>query len=377
MFYMNTAKVRRYDLDWLRVSVFGILIIYHVGMYFVPWKWHIKHELTYDWISWPMIFINQWRLPILFIISGMGTRFALSHRSGQLFRKERLMRLGIPLLVGVILIVPPQLYIERILSGDFEGSFGLFYVRECFRGIYPEGNLSWHHLWFLPYLLLFSLILSPLLIHVRDNSEKGAVGITRRLLGFKFGIYLFTIPLIIIEILLEPFFPVTHALLDDWYTIALYITLFFIGYLFICCQTEFWNAVNQIKAYALLMGIISFSSYYAINTFIEDGHLAHIIEACIKMINMLSWIIVLFGFSGQFLNRPSKLLKYCNEAVYPFYILHQTVQIVLAYFLIQLQLPPLFVFLLLILGTFLVSWLLYEFLIRRIKFIRPLFGLKN
>jgi len=116
MFYMNTAKVRRYDLDWLRVSVFGILIIYHVGMYFVPWKWHIKHELTYDWISWPMIFINQWRLPILFIISGMGTRFALSHRSGQLFRKERLMRLGIPLLVGVILIVPPQLYIERILT---------------------------------------------------------------------------------------------------------------------------------------------------------------------------------------------------------------------------------------------------------------------
>ena len=62
------AKIRRYDLDWLRVIVFGLLIFYHVGMFFVPWGWHIKNNEIYGWLRYPMLFVNQWRLPILFVI---------------------------------------------------------------------------------------------------------------------------------------------------------------------------------------------------------------------------------------------------------------------------------------------------------------------
>ncbi|MEM6864355.1 MAG: glucan biosynthesis protein, partial [Bacteroidota bacterium] len=50
---------RRYDIDWLRVIVFGLLIFYHVGMFFVPWDWHIKNNIIYDWLRWPMLFLNQ------------------------------------------------------------------------------------------------------------------------------------------------------------------------------------------------------------------------------------------------------------------------------------------------------------------------------
>lgn len=374
---MTTAKIRRYDLDWLRVSVFAILIIYHIGMYFVPWDWHIKHHTTYEWMKWPMLFVNQWRLPILFIISGMGTRFALSYRTGQTFRRERLNRLGLPLIFGILLIVPPQLYVERILNGVFQGSYFQFYLEECFRGIYPNGNLSWHHLWFLPYLLIFSLILSPVFVYLRDNTDVAIVRLTRQLLTNKFGIYLFTIPLVIIEIFVEPFFPITHALIGDWYAILLYISLFFIGYLFISSQTEFWISINGIKSYALIIGIVAFVILYLINTLFEDGLKVHILEACIKMVNMWSWIIVLFGFASQYVNKPSKILAYCNEAVYPFYILHQSVQVLITYFLIKLQLPSIAVFIILIFGTFLISWILFEFIIRRIKIVRPLFGLKN
>src|SRR5690606_31598361 len=100
----NTMKnQRRYDLDWLRVLVFGLLIIYHVGMFFVPWDWHVKNNVVQDWLIWPMIFLNQWRLPILFLISGMGTYYALGKRSWGKFTLERSLRLGLPLVVGMLL----------------------------------------------------------------------------------------------------------------------------------------------------------------------------------------------------------------------------------------------------------------------------------
>src|SRR5690606_16631767 len=120
-FCMNLASIfgqkksmRRYDLDWLRVIVFGLLIFYHVGMFFVPWGFHIKNNSIYDWLRYPMLFLNQWRLPILFVISGMGTYYALSKRSARQFALERINRLLLPLAVGMLFIVPPQIYIERI-----------------------------------------------------------------------------------------------------------------------------------------------------------------------------------------------------------------------------------------------------------------------
>lgn len=150
------TTIRRYDLDWLRVIVFGLLIFYHVGMFFVPWGWHVKNNVIYDWLRWPMLFLNQWRLPILFVISGMGTYYALGKRSMGTFMWERFLRLGIPLAAGMILIVPPQVYFERLADGAFSGSYLKFYTTAAFDGVYPEGNVSWHHLWFLPYLLVFS-----------------------------------------------------------------------------------------------------------------------------------------------------------------------------------------------------------------------------
>lgn len=374
---MEAQKIRRYDVDWLRVIVFAILIFYHIGMYFVPWGWHIKSSVTYEGLKWPMLFVNQWRLPILFIISGMGTRFALSYRSGAQFIKERLYRLGIPLLVGIAFIVPPQLYIERILHGEFNGSYISFYVTECFRGIYPEGNLSWHHLWFLPYLLLFSLILSPAFLYLRDHQHARLLRLTNRWLHKKNGLYAFTIPLILIEILVEPFFPITHALVGDWYAILLYSSLFMFGYLFISCQQEFWVAVTVLKKSSVYIGVIAFIVYIAIQTQLEDGLWVHIVEAAIKMINMWAWIIALFGYASMYLNRPGKVLSYCNEAVYPFYIVHQTVQVILCYIFIQMGIPIFLSFLLLTIGTFIFSWLLYEFIIRRQRILKPLFGLKN
>lgn len=371
-------KERRYDLDWLRVMVFALLIFYHVGMFFVPWGWHIKNNQIYEELKWPMLFINQWRLPILFVISGMGTAFALSFRSIGQFISERNMRLGLPLIFGMLIIVPPQVYIERLADGDYNGTFLEYMFGFAFHGVYPEGNISWHHLWFLPYLLIFSIILSPVFLYIRNHANSGWLdGLRNMLTGNPFMLYLFVIPLYLYESLLEPFFPITHNLVWDWFNFISSLTLFFYGFLLITIKEAFWNATYRIRKYSLWIGIICFSGLLVRWLFFEDSILVHFIEAALKVINLWSWILTIFAYAAIYLNKSSKLLAYCNRAVYPFYILHQTITIILGYYLMRLEWSFFTKSLIMLTGTFFFSFLIYEFGIRRIGVLHPLFGLKS
>ena len=370
--------VRRYDLDWLRVLVFALLIFYHVGMFFVPWGWHIKNNVIYDWLRWPMIFLNQWRLPILFVISGMGTYYALSKRSLKQFAWERYLRLGIPLFAGMLLVVPPQIYLERLVDGNFTGSYWQFYATELFRGgPYPEGNISWHHLWFLPYLLLFSWVLGPLFIRLKRKPSK-LVEWTKKQIQKPLGFYVFIIPLFLVEGFVEPFFPSTKALVGDWFTISFYILLFFYGFLLIATKEVFWESLKNIKKKALWIGIIAFTLMICRWLFIEEDELPHhLAEAFLKVVNLWSWILVLFGYAAQWLNKPSKKLAYANRAVYPFYILHQTITLLIGYYVMNLSWGLFLKATIMIVGTFGISWLIYDLFILRITWLHPLFGLKK
>ena len=370
-------KERRYDLDWLRVMVFGLLILYHVGMFFVPWGWHIKNNELSEWLQLPMLFVNQWRLPILFVISGMGTRFALSYRSQKQFIGERLYRLLIPLIFGMLVIIPPQVFIERIAHQQFSGNYADFYTTGvAFQGIYPEGNFSWHHLWFLPYLLVFSLVLSSLFIRLRNQPDHRFLNWLRGSLDRPWNLYIFIVPLYFAETLLEPFFPSTHALWGDWFNLVNYGLMFLFGYLLISVKDVFWKSLANIKKPALVLGIICFPLLVLRYTVIPDNTLVHFVEGLVKVVNLWSWILVLFAYGAQYLNQQSAWLAYCNRAVYPFYILHQTITIIIGYFLMDLNWNLSFKFLLLTLGTFAGSALIYELLIRRIKLLWPVFGLK-
>lgn len=371
--------MRRYDLDWLRVIVFGLLIFYHVGMFFVSpdWEWHIKNNSTYEWIKFPMKFLNMWRLPILFVISGMGTSYALSKRSGTQFALERTKKLLLPLIFGMLVIVPPQVYIEKISKGLIRGGYFDFWPSQAFIGKYPVGNLSWHHLWFLPYLLLFSLVLIPVFLYLRKNPNHILLRTTAKMCSSKLGLYWFVLPLYLIEAFIEPFFEVTHALVGDWFAIINYITLFFIGFLLISVKDAFWKSVGQNRKMYLSCGIFGFAVFLFLTTQYEDGYVRHFTEAFVSVFTFWSWILTLFGYASKHLNKPSRLLAYCNEAVYPFYILHQTITVLLGYYVMNLQWSFFSKFSMMSIGTFLISWLIYEFLIRRWITVRPLFGLQN
>lgn len=370
--------MRRYDLDNLRVIAFGLLIFYHVGMVFVPWPNHIKDIKTYEGFVFPMLFLNQWRLSILFVISGMGTYFAMSRRSGSQLAKERLKRLLIPLLFGMAFIVPPQVYFEWLDKGIFEGNYLEFYMDRSFWRPYPEGGaISWHHLWFILYLLIFSLITIPGFQYLRKNPEALLIRKLQSLSGSTFGLYIFIVPLFIYEQYLSPEFPSTHALIGDWYNLVNYGTFFIFGFLLISLKDVFWQSVMNNRKLYLTFGLAAFPLLMVLWFATGDFQGKSYISSFVKVFNLWSWILTIFGYGSAYLNKPSRFLKYANESVYPLYILHQTVIVVLCYYMKHTGWGLVLKFSLMILGTFGFSLLIYEFGIRRYKWIRPLFGLKK
>ena len=340
-------------------------------MFFVPWDYHIKNNDIVNWMTIPMMFVNQWRLPILFVVSGMGTRFALSRKTGGEYIRERFIRLFIPLLAGILIIISPQVYIERLTQGKISGSFIEFYPH-FFEGIYPEGNFSWNHLWFLPYLLLMSIIATPLFLNLRKGNNKILITLKNMIVKSPIYLFLFFIPLFVVKLLLLPYFPITRALYNDWYAFIFYSFLFITGFTLISFDKVFWDAVGKIKKISLITGVITFSLLLWLWSNVENSFLISFITS----INTWSWILTIFGYSSIYLNNKSKVIRYRNQAVYPFYILHQTIIIVIGYWLMNEPIHYGLKFLIMIIGTFGFSWFIYEFLIKRIPILILLFGVK-
>jgi len=362
---------RRHDIDWIRVLAFDVLIIYHIGMYFNTWDSQIKNNITIDWLAYPMQFSSQWRLPLLFVVSGMGTRFSLSYRTGGQYIKERFIRLFIPLLVGILVIVPPQVYVERLADGEFSGSFWAFYPH-FFEPIYPQGNLSWHHLWFLPYLLVMSIVATPLFLNLRRDNNAFSQWLRKRLTQSPFYLYLFTIPMIVVEFTMEPVFPITRAFIGDWYALVYYFLLFVSGFVLITIGQSFWKAIDIIKGIALITGLVSFQIFWWLWTTFHS----HVLIPVFKVIMMWSIILAVFGYGAKYLNKASRVLDYRNEAVYPFYIIHYTIIVLLGFWLMNNPMPIFLKFVIMFVGTFGGSLLFFE-IIKRVRLLRPLFGLKR
>jgi hypothetical protein len=369
--------MRRYDIDSLRVIAFGLLIFYHTGMFFVPWEFHLKNPVTYEWLIYPMRFLNQWRLPLLFVISGMGTYFALTRRSGFQYAGERMKRLLIPLIAGMIFLIPPQVYFERLDKRQFSGSYFFdYWPGVAFNGVYPEGNISWHHLWFILYLFIFSTVMIPVFLYLRKCPEAWIIRKIKSASRKYAGLYIFIIPLFLWQIFLAPRYPQTYGLINDWYNLINYCTFFLFGYLLVSLKDTFWTSVTQNRRKYLAGGIVAFPLlmlWYAAGDFPGKEH----VSALGKVFNIWSWILALIGYSAAYLNKPGRTLSYANEAVYPFFILHQTVLMGLCYYLKNADLGFFTKFSVLSIGTFGISWIVYEFGIRRYPLTRLLFGMKS
>ncbi len=372
---------RRYDLDWLRIIVFGLLILFHTGMFYVEnWGWHAKSAYQSQFLENFMLIIEPWRMPILWLISGIAIRFVLAKVSLWRFITMRSLRLLLPLLFGVLIVVPPQLYVEMSYNGDLNLSFWQF-LNEFFSnnsnvfdkyqsGIWPHIDVN--HLWFIRALWQYSLVMLCLIPFLNTKWVTHCIDWMFHRHGV-LAILLATLPLFFIQINWE--------MEDVRYPLGFSLMVY--GYL-IGWNPLFWQRVSQnIKPLliALVMCYCTFIVFYNL-VWLDNLKGDQSSNPVILMIGMFNYsmlrvlgVLLMFAIAHKFLNIKSKKLSYFNDAVYPFYILHQTLILVIGYNLSQYNLGPIIEPLLLLILTVITCFLGYE-VIRRTDILRPFFGLK-
>lgn len=368
---------RRYDLDWLRVLAFALLILFHTGMMFNGWDWHVKNSETSILFEYVMRFLHQWRMSLLFFISGAAIWFAMEKYSTARFTTERIKRLLIPLVFGMLVIIPPQVYHERLFQGQEFSSFFQFYQTVLDLHPYPGGNFSWHHLWYIPYILAFSFLMLPLFHYLKsDHGRKMLEDFTnefssRRLyfLGF--------IPIALSQLCLRPFWPDDYNnLVNDWANFAATLIIFCFGFA-LASSKSIWKWMEWDRYRLLVSGIATTGLLHFFWYSDLELPVAHVpVYWVLRSANAWFWVLAILAFASKYLRRDSKFLRYSNQAVYPFYILHQTITVVVGYYLVDWSAGIPLKFLVLAAATFFGSWVLYEFPIRRLNLLRPLFGLK-
>ena len=364
---MQSAIGERYDfLDWLRVIAIFVLLFFHTGMIFVGWGWHIMNEQSIDALNAPMDISHRLRMPLLFIIAGAGMWFALQRRTGAQLFKERSVRLLVPLLIGMFLIVPPQIFFERLFQGQWHGGFGQFFVERTLQlRPYPEGDFSWHHLWFIVYLYVYVPLLLPLMLWWRRRERKPQAGAWLVVLG---------LPLCVNEALLKPLFPESHNLVSDWYIFNHYLMLTMYGYL-LASMAGSWQWLSTQRHRFAIAGV---AIYISAKLLVAQGviHYDTPVDAFIGNAFTWSCVLAFLGYGYRHLSFCNPLLRYARDASYPIYILHQTVIVAIGYYVIQTSWGPWVKYWMVLVATLVSCCVIYELLVRRFRVTRLIFGMK-
>jgi peptidoglycan/LPS O-acetylase OafA/YrhL len=338
-----TSPDRRLDLDWLRIAAFGILIFYHVGMFYVSWDWHVKSSRAGPAIEPLMMLVNPWRLTLLFIISGAATRFMADKTPTVRLLVSRMGRLWPPLILAVLVVVPPQSYFEVVEQAAYRGGFLDFYPRYLTASggwCDADGCLitpTYNHMWFVAYLILYTLVLVALLPLLRRAPKWPSVLIA--------GPGLFLTPwlfLAALRLILAPVFGQTHELWNDGYLHPLYFGAFLFGF-FIARHDRFFADCERYRYAALVLAVAAYAYTQVSRLVIGDGarpdwfgpawQAAHELHAWAAM-------LAAFGFAHRHLRgTDTPLRRYLAEAIFPFYLLHQTIIVVAGHFLDALGLP--------------------------------------
>lgn len=378
----TNSQLRRHDLDWLRLIAIAILLFFHTGMWFNEWGWHVKNNETTVSFQYWMIWSHYFRMPLLLFISGAGTYMALGKRTPKQFAGERFRRLFIPLVFGMFVVVPPQIYYEHIK--EYTGYWEFY--RTVFNFIpYPEGSFSWHHLWFVLYLFIYSLLALPLLNFLRSASSENFKNYVFNFLGSPAGILLTpSVFILITQILLRPYFPEeTHALLNDWAFFIFYFLFFVMGILSYS-SPKLWEAIGASRKHLLISMFASlipfYTCYFHFRGLVQLPWSIDTIETTFDVTSIfVSWftVITIIAYGQHYLNNPHAWLTKVNEGLYPFYILHQTVIIAIGFYICQLDWSIAAKYWAIALLTLVSCAVFYLLLIRPFNVMRFLFGMKG
>lgn len=375
---------RRHDLDWVRVIAFGLLVLYHVGMYYVSWDWHAKSPRASSAIEPLMFLTSPWRLSLLFLISGIALAYLMQARPAGLLR-TRSWRLLVPLVFGMLVIVTPQAYYEVVekLPGGYADGYLAFWGRYLAADptFCRDGECldlpTWNHLWFVAYLWVYTMVVvgaARLMARLGPRAGEVARAALR-------GPLLLVLPVVVlggVRLALVGVFESTHGLFDDWYNHAQYFFVFALGFVLATSATA-WSWFEEHRRLALGLALASYAclvAYFTAFDAVEPPDALRWTMRVVWGLNQWTAIVAILGYARRVAPGDSPALRYLSQAVFPVYILHQTVIVVLAHNVQPLGLHPLVEGPLLVLATFTACFAGYE-AVRRVAWLRPLFGLKR
>ncbi|MEX2283411.1 MAG: acyltransferase [Gemmatimonadota bacterium] len=359
----------------LRVGAVALVLCVHTAQVFSPWQtWHVQNETRSRVLGEGMLLVGPWLMPLFMLLAGRSAWYSLARRNDRAYLVERIQRVLLPLVAGTLVLVPPQIYVHRTLDGSFSGSFVSFYP-EFFRGIFPRGNFTWAHLWFLAYLFVYAVVTLPVfrwLARVVPTRPEPS-GRTILLAG---GL------LIVAQIALRDRFPQNNALAGDWANHAQLLPAFVLGFLLTGNQ-RFEHALVRYRWHALVMGTLA-SAVLAVLAW--QGRLDERLESldyrariavwAIYTIGAWTWLCAISAYARLHIRAESSLVRYARNAAFPVYLVHQTVIVLIGWWVVRLVLPVSAKFLLLTFLSFVASILAYETL-RHTVVGRLLLGLRS
>ncbi|MFN9281119.1 MAG: acyltransferase family protein [Betaproteobacteria bacterium] len=366
------ADTRLAFLDALRVLALGLLIAYHVGMYYVTWDWHLKSPFSSTTLEPWMRLVNPWRMSLLFVISGAVTAMLLRRRTRG-WLAPRLGRLGLPLAAGVLVIVPPQSYWQVVEQMGYAGSYPEFltlYLSGHQGFCAPAGSClivpTWNHLWFLPYLMVYTVVLWASVRAKPHWLDRAGLKLSSRLSLLS----LLVVPWLVLavgQIALRPWFDVTHALVDDSLAHAQYLPAFLAGAL-LARTPGAWPAIARFRLPALLLML-------GVWTLLLSAREVPVwLLSTAYSAQQWAGVITTLGFAWVHLNRSGPWLQELANRVFAVYVLHQTLIILLAVALRPLALQPVAEGPLLVVGTVFSALALVR-VSETVKPLRPWLGL--
>lgn len=381
--------MRRYDLDWLRVMGILAVFLFHCAHIFDPFPYHVKSPDSSMVAAFFVAFVWLWIMPLFFLVAGSAAWASLARRSVGRFIKERLLRLAVPMYTaGIFLLLPPQAYLDGLTSGRVPTSIGFLqyyprYFAETFStSLSPEFLYFWPgHLWFLWHLLVISIVLAPLLAGWRKQRIESGKGLTEkvaRTMTRKGGALLPAAVMAPPFAVLTPLLPGQHT----WADFVMY-TVFFLTGAVLMAEKEAMASLQRQWRLLLVAALVSTLAYFWIilsgraMLFTGAGYSVWTVGLAIaNAMGAWCWVALLSVVAQRFLNRPFRGLQQANEAVLPFYLLHQTVLLVVAWYVVVLDTPLWFRFILVSGGSFFTIIALYAGCIRPFSFMRVAFGMR-
>jgi glucan biosynthesis protein C len=365
---------RRHDIDWLRLLAVFFLFSFHTARVFDT------YEINYVQNAEPSagitaLFVhgfNPWHMQLFFTLAGMSSFFALRFRSGKEYLRERFRRLLIPFIFGVLVIVPPQVYYAERLHNGFSGSYLDFYP--SFFRINPAdlsgytGGWTPAHLWFILFLYVLSLLALPLFLHFKGEIGKPRLASFALALQKPGLIFLLGIPLALSLLLPDlggknPFY---------------YLLFILFGYIF-AAEERFDPILQQNRKSALIIGlgsVVLFVARLYWRIELPSERALMLVDGFIFSVGSLACVIALLGYVLERLKFSNRFLQYFAPAAYPIYILHQTIIMVVAFYVVSWQCSPWAKFVLIVGISFVVTMSIYDMLVRRNNITRFLFGMK-